>query len=175
MALLSLISNKGRMEHWNPAAHKDEENIRWCWHRAVEWINWPILLSPTLMPALLLMMPWPLALLAVPLINWFWHLSVGRHGSFLNPQLCDLGEHLITMKWLVCPVFVAFFFYRGEIVLGIITALWPFFPLLLHVPLVNRLFLFVAPQAPIRPVQEKLMLAIGYPASFVNALRNFRR
>jgi hypothetical protein len=171
MTLLSILSNKGKMDFWNPSQHNDVENIRWTWHRSIEWINWPIFLSPTLLPVLLLIWPWQLAMFAVLLANRLWHLFEGRQGNYVSLQLSNVGQYIITIKWIVCPLMAAYFLYHGQIECASLTAAWPFFPLLIHIPGINRLLLLVAPQIPIRPVQEKLLVALGYKADFLSRIK----
>lgn len=42
---------------WNPHENSDQENLRWCWLRAVEWGKWPLFVSQPLLPLMLFTCP----------------------------------------------------------------------------------------------------------------------
>lgn len=46
------------MSLWNPAEHSDQENLTWCYLRAIEWCAWPAFVSHPFIPILFLFVPW---------------------------------------------------------------------------------------------------------------------
>src|SRR5438128_12324568 len=76
---------------WDAAEHNDDENARWCWLRAVEWINWPIFLSSSIVPLSLLFWKWQSVAPILAVCNWLWHFFVGRRGRFVSIRLGNFG------------------------------------------------------------------------------------
>jgi hypothetical protein len=154
---------------WNAAEHNDDENTRWCWLRAVEWINWPIFLSSSIVPLALLCWDWQIVALILVVCNWLWHFFVGRGGRFVSPRLANLGSYIVTAKWGICPVVAAYLYYRGQTTVSVIALLWPLFPYVVMIPGVNLVALLVMPPAPVRPVQDRFMMALGYVPNYLRA------
>ena len=113
---------------WNPFEHTDDENTRWCWLRAMEWRNWPIFLSPSLVPIMWLFWNWQIVALVLVVCNWMWYFIVGRRGRFVSVPLANIGVFIVKAKWIVCPMAAVYFYYNGMIVESIISLLWPLFP-----------------------------------------------
>lgn len=83
---------------WNAATHSGDENTRWCWLRAVEWVNWPIFLSPSIVPVMLFFWKWQIVVIVLLVCNWFWHFLVGRRGRFVSVLLANIGTY-IGRRW----------------------------------------------------------------------------
>jgi hypothetical protein len=151
---------------WNAAEHNDDENTRWCWLRAVEWINWPIFLSSSIVPLLLLFWKWQIVALILVGCNWTWYLLVVRRGRFVSVFLADIGVYAVKAKWVICPVVAAYFYYHGQTTASLISLLWPLFPFVAMIPGANLVALLVMPPSPIRPVQDRFMMALGYVPNY---------
>lgn len=165
----SSLANYSGMFTWNPAAHSDDDNTRWCWLRAVEWINWPLFLSQSLVPVFLLFWPWPQVIGGTIVCNWVWYFLVGRRGAFISVPLAGVGPFITRLKWLVCPGFAVYFYFQGQADDCWIALLWPLVvgtPVIAVIPVVNILAVILMPPAPIRPIQDRFMMALGYVLKF---------
>jgi len=149
---------------WSAAEHTDDENTRWCWLRAVEWIHWPMFLSSSLVPVTLLFQPWQTVGLILLIGNWLWYFIAGKRGRFVNVPLAQIGVYVVKGKWLISPVVAGYFFYHDENTPALIALLWPLFPFVAMIPGVNLVALLANPPAAIRPVQDRFMMALGLPA-----------
>jgi len=147
---------------WDAAKHNDEENNRWCWLRAVEWINWPIFLSSSTVPLLLLCFDWQSVAVGLLLCNWAWYFLIGKHGRNVSVPLANMGALIVAAKWIICPLTAAYFYFHGQTNKAFISLLWPLFPFIVVVPVVNLFAMLIMPSAPIRPVQDRFMRALGY-------------
>src|SRR5260370_20609095 len=95
---------------WNHLHHPDEDNLRWCWLRAIEWGNWPIFLSQTLAPVLLLWLTWQTVVIGVFVANILWALFVRR--NFISVPLADVGDFFVLARWIVWPVATGVLFFQ---------------------------------------------------------------
>ena len=80
----------------NPQLYTDEENLRWCWLRAVEWGQWPLFSSQLVVPILLLFFAWWKIVVMVVIITWMWVLI--RY-KYVNMILAGSGPFVIILKW----------------------------------------------------------------------------
>lgn len=153
---------------WKATDHSDDENLRWAWLRAIEWINWPLFLSQALMPLLI----WAFPLNVVPMImgllvvNITWQIAISNR--CVSVSLADLGVLVAKAKFLVCPL-MAFLLWSHELRWqAAVALLWPFLVLVIHwtdVPLII-LQKKLRPDSPttcdVGPVQRRFMEALGY-------------
>ena len=147
---------------WNAAEHTNDENNRWCWLRAVEWINWPIFLSSSTVPLLLLFCDWQTVVLGLLICNWAWYFLIGKHGKIVSVFFANIGALFVAAKWVICPLVAAYFYFHDQSTKALISLLWPIFPYIVLLPVINLVFMLIMPPAPIRPVQDRFMMALGY-------------
>jgi hypothetical protein len=74
---------------WNSGEHSDEENIRWSWLRAVEWLEWPLFISQPVVPILLYFYRWPAVLGGVVAVAFLWRALV--RPFWVVPSLANIG------------------------------------------------------------------------------------
>src|SRR5438874_7290825 len=108
---------------WNPAKHTDQENLTWCWLRAVEWNAWPAFVSQPIVPLLFLIWPWWLVVVSVFVVNVFWGLFV-RY-NLISPALAEFGVYFVKTKWLTVPFVVVLLIMWNQYLPAIVTLLWP--------------------------------------------------
>lgn len=108
---------------WNPNQHTDQENLQWCWLRAVEWGRWPIFISQVLAPLMLLIFSWPTVIICVVVLNIFWAVFV-RY-KYVSMNLAFISVIAIKLKWLICPLLGYYFYSRDEKLVAAISFFWP--------------------------------------------------
>jgi hypothetical protein len=108
---------------WNPAEHSDDENLRWCWLRAVEWGAWPIFLSQPIAPLLFLFLPWWFVILVLTGLNTIWSLFI-KH-RLVVPALAYWGSWFVRLKWIVCPVACYLLWHAGTKAVALLALFWP--------------------------------------------------
>jgi hypothetical protein len=150
---------------WNPAQHSDEENTRWAWLRAVEWIEWPLFLSQPVVPVLLFFYPWPWVLGLAAASAFVWRLLVVP--SFVSPSLAYLGPMFVALKYVAAPVMAFLLWQRGDAWIAALALLWPFVGLLVIQSGVGLIYAPFALSArgqasQVGVVQKRLMAALGY-------------
>src|SRR5579872_858521 len=86
---------------WNPSQHSDQDNLRWCWLRAVEWGAWPLFLSQPIAPIILLLKGslWA-ALVPAIIANVLWS---GVRYRFVSVAAASWGAVLVHLKWVTIP------------------------------------------------------------------------
>jgi hypothetical protein len=134
---------------WIPTEHSDEENLRWCWLRAVEWGSWPVFISQPIAPLALLFFPWWAVILATIGANAIWTLFV-RY-KVVDPALAFFGAIVVRFKWITCPVAAYALWHRDMRAVAMMALLWP-------------LLILVMPGWPaqIGVIQEMFMGCLGY-------------
>jgi hypothetical protein len=143
---------------WNAHENTDDENLRWCWLRAVEWGKWPLFVSQPLLPLMLFVWSWKQAVLIVLVCNLVWRFAVTY--NFVSVTLAYCGAVFVRLKWVVCPVCGYYFYSTGDHVNGLIALLWPVIILtVLIIPGVNFL---LSPTHQIGVVQKRFMMKLGY-------------
>jgi hypothetical protein len=146
---------------WNPNEHSDDENVQWCWLRAVEWIRWPYFISQPRAPVMLLLWWWPTVVFIILLANLLWYFFVRPFVIIL--WVSQFGVYFVRLKWLVCPGMAIYFYSVGQVTNAWISLLWPVLIILIPLlPLVSLLALAVIPTAPIGPILKRFMMALGY-------------
>jgi hypothetical protein len=150
---------------WNPVLHSTEDNTKWSWLRAVEWVEWPLFLSQPVVPVLLYFYPWPWVLGVAAVTGFLWRLLVVP--NFISPRLAGLGPKFVLLKYVTSPV-VAFLLWRqNELWIAALALLWPLpgpFVLQLVISPLNALFAQSArgKASQIGIVQQRFMAALGY-------------
>lgn len=135
---------------WQPTEHSNDDNLRWCWLRAVEWGRWPIFLSQPVAPILLLWFPWTYVISGTVVLNILWALFVRYR--FISVFVADAGAMFVLLKWISWPVAVALLFLWHHQPEAWIAAFWP---LLIFV-------LGAFPTTRIGRIQTMFMRALGY-------------
>jgi hypothetical protein len=150
---------------WNPVLHSVEENTKWSWLRAVEWVEWPLFLSQPVVPVFLYFFPWPWVLSITALIGLLWRLLVVP--NFISPRLAGLGPTFVILKYVTAPM-VAFLLWRqNEPWIAALALFWPLpgpFVLQLVISPLNALFAQGArgKASQIGIVQERFMTSLGF-------------
>jgi hypothetical protein len=150
---------------WNPAHHSADENIRWSWLRAVEWIEWPLFLSQPVVPVLLYFYPWQWVFAGAALLSILWRLLVVP--SFISTELADLGPLFVALKYVAAPTAAFLLWRENEPWIAALALLWPFLGLFVvqySVTLMYVLFMGSAQgkASQIGIVQKRFLTALGY-------------
>ena len=107
---------------WNPQENSLEENSRAALLRGIEWGNWPLFLSQSVAPLLLLALPWPTVLVSVVVANGLWAFIRYR---FISVVAAELGVYIVKLKWLTCPGAGAYLYFHNQTTSAILALLWP--------------------------------------------------
>jgi hypothetical protein len=138
---------------WNSAEHSNEENLRWCLLRASEWGRWPVFLSQTIAPFLLIWLSWQFVIAAVVVLNILWALFV-RY-KFVSISLASFGVMIVYTKWIVWPVSTVIIFIQKTYPEFWISLAWP-----------ALIFVIGAfPTIRVERIQTKFMQDLGYQAN----------
>lgn len=135
---------------WNSNEHTDQENLQWCWLRAVEWGRWPIFISQTLAPPMLLISNWLAVIICFVVLNILWALFV-RY-KYVSINLAFIGVLITKLKWLICPLFGYYFYSHDEMMKAAIAFFWP-----LLIFIIGAL-----PTTQIGIIQNMMMAKLGY-------------
>ena len=142
---------------WKPNEHSDQENLQWCWLRAVEWGRWPIFLSQVFGPILLLFFRWQTTIIFVVVSNVLWAMFV-RY-KYVNVNLAFIGVIVTKLKWFICPLLGYYFYSNDAKLVAAIALLWP---LLIFV-------IGVLPTTQVGIIQNMFMNKLKYPKTFDNS------
>ena len=161
---------------WNPRVHTDDENLRFCWLRAVEWDAWPFFLSQPIVPALLIQVVWWKILVGLSAIQIMWTGFVRLR--WVNIWYADAGMMFTLTKWAIGPLAALGLYRWGHTGLAVFALLWP---LALHVVkyLVWMLMaiLLAAPLGielmQVGVIQRRFMLQLGYTRNEDECVRSF--
>lgn len=145
---------------WNPHENTDDENLRWCYIRALEWASWPTFISQPIAPVAILFFPWWSVAIATVVATALWMLFI-RH-RFVSPAAAYWGALFVRLKWITCPVAAFFLWSRGSKVAAVVALLWPLVILVMPWPLM----LFGLGPGRVGDIQTMFMRHLGYePAS----------
>jgi hypothetical protein len=150
---------------WNPSQRTDDENLRWCWLRAVEWDAYPFFISQPLIPLLFAIFFWWKILIGLFLAQFLWTIFIRIR--IVNAGISAAGPVIVMTKWLICPI-AAYYIYRTDhIGLAVLALTWPITMLVIVKPLAWMvLALAVAPFgveiSQIGVIQRRLMQQLGY-------------
>ena len=134
----------------NQHLYTDEENLRWCWLRAVEWGQWPLFIAQLFAPILLLFFVWWQVLLGIVVLTWLWALIRYR---YVNIFLVAFGPFVLILKWPVSIGIGIYFLIKNNYLLAAISGLWP---------LITLLLICLVPSIQIGVIQTALMNRLGY-------------
>jgi hypothetical protein len=134
----------------NPLLYTDDENLRWCWLRAVEWGQWPLFTAQLVAPILLLFILWWKVAVGIVILTWLWALIRYR---YVNIILAGFGPYITIFKWPVSVGIGIYFLVKGDYLLAAISGFWPVITLLL---------MALTPTTKIGVIQNALMKKLGY-------------
>jgi hypothetical protein len=143
---------------WNPIEHSDQENLHWAWLRAVEWGRWPIFLSQTIAPVLLIWLPWFNVVAGVFILNLIWALFI-RY-KFISAVAASAGIYVVLARWVTWPAATIDMFIQKRYPECLVALAWPV--------LILPLGAFTPVQ--IGRIQVEFMHALGYEPSDLNPL-----
>ncbi len=135
---------------WVPSEHSDQDNLQWCWLRAVEWGKWPSFVSQPIAPVLLIFAPWYLVIMGIVLANYMWATVRCR---FVSAHWAYNAALFVRLKWLACPLAAWMIFSKGHRVLAAVALLWP---------AVTLVLLLLGPTTQIGKIQNVFMNQLGY-------------
>ena len=82
---------------WNPNENSNDENMRWCHLRAIEWTSWPLFVAQPIAPVALLFFSWWNVALVVFGASVFWVFVV--RDKIVIPSLAYWGCLVVRLKW----------------------------------------------------------------------------
>lgn len=136
-----------REENFDPI---EQQQLHECWLRATEWLEWPLFVSQTIIPLLLLFIPWHLVIMFPVVATWLWSLVRYKFVSF---RLATVGENFSAPKWPIAIICAVFLLVSHEYVASALSALWPLVTLVLQ---------FFVPGGRVGTVQSTMMTQLGY-------------
>lgn len=108
---------------WNPSEHSDEENLRWCYLRAIEWAALPAFLSQLFAPVLLIFVSWKLVVAGIVGAQLAW--SPVRY-RLINPRFAYWAASIVIMcKWLVAAPIGIYLILHSQKLAGALALSWP--------------------------------------------------
>ena len=142
---------------WNPSQHSDQENLQWCWLRAVEWANWPLFLSLPIGPPLLIEISvWQIIVVLV-VLDLLW---LGVRYRVVSVRLSSIGAVYSLLRWVTIPAAAIALAISGRWLTAVIAILWP--------SLIGVVGGITRPQ--IGRIQVVLMRQLGYEPTPENPL-----
>ena len=134
---------------WNPAQHTDQDNLLFCWLRAIEWGRWPLFVSQIFAPLCLMFYPWYYVVIAFFAANIVW---ASIRYQFINVGLANALADAMILKWPITIGSAIFLFLQGSIGVGILALCWPIVAVLLGI---------VTPTQ-VGRIQNVMMSQLGY-------------
>jgi hypothetical protein len=122
--MLRVATAAGGTEVWKPTEHSSDENVRWSWLRAVEWIGWPLFLSQPIVPVLLYFYSWPVVIGAVVVVAFAWRALIVPF--WVAPSLADMGPLFVPLKFISAPMMAYLIWRRGDAPIALAALVWPF-------------------------------------------------
>ena len=99
-----------------------EEIYAFIIQRSLEWANWPLYISLSVFPVLLIYIPWWQLLMGFFVFNWIWRLVRCRYQSI---GLAMLGAFSIPLRWLISIIMAIYFFITKSYFLSFLSIFWP--------------------------------------------------
>jgi hypothetical protein len=147
---------------WNPIDHSDQENLRWSWLRAIEWGRWPIFLSQSIAPLILIWIAWYAVVIGLIAINILWAIFIKYR--FVSVDIAFIGKIFVAFKWIIWPVSTIYLFITGRTPECWIAAFWP-----LLIVIIGAI-----PTTKVGVIQGHLMKELGYEPTDINPLSGSR-
>ncbi len=178
--VLSMVYGLPSFPAWKTLT-EDELESRWLLLRSIEWINWPLFISQSVVPPLLWFYEWQPVVVAVIVITTLWRLAIATR--CVSVKLVELGPLFVGLKFLICPIMALLIWWQGDRVGAVVALLWPVAVLLLELSL-NNCGLVVAAfarrnvlRAEVEAVQKRLAARSesSWVLNYVKALGYTRR
>jgi hypothetical protein len=134
---------------WSPAEHSDEDNLRWCWLRAVEWGCLPAFLSQVFAPVLLVFFSWQTVVLGIIVANSIWSLVRYRFVSVAFASFA--AQAVFLLKWPIALSAGIYLFTQDQKFAAALALLWPLIVGFLGIP-----------PAQVGELQNLFMSKLGY-------------
>jgi hypothetical protein len=150
---------------WNVADHTKEDNLRWAWLRAVEWIDWPLFLSQFVVPILLCFYPWQWVVGGLLVLVFIWRNFVA---SWWVSTIAGYGPPLVLLKFITAPSSAFILWKQHHFWLAPVALLWPwigplFVGFLLVIPqAVVEALTPIGNQAQVGAVQQRFLKRLGF-------------
>lgn len=143
---------------WNPVEHTDDDNLRWCWLRAIEWGRWPMFLSQPVAPLLLVWLSWDQVIFSAIIANLFWAGFV-RY-QFVSVAAASAGPIVVRLRWLTWPLATTYLYWEGRRPECCVSLAWPILVLIIG----------AFPTTRIGRIQVRFMRELGYEPTASNPL-----
>ncbi|MFZ1082361.1 MAG: hypothetical protein WAO19_10605 [Candidatus Kryptoniota bacterium] len=142
---------------WDPSAQTDDENLRWCWLRAVEWDSFILFVTQPIVPLLMLLnVSWVALLIVLLILNWLWQLTIAYR--YVNVVIADMGSLFVHLKWFASIGVGVYFLINADYMNTAISAAWP-----LVVLIMTFFSNFIRPhKAEIGSLQTMFIRKLGY-------------
>src|SRR6516162_7240259 len=114
---------------------EDDLESRWLRLRSIEWINWPLFISQSVVPPLLWFYEWQPVVVAVIVVTILWRLAIATR--CVSVKLVELGPPFVCLKFLICPIMALLIWWQGDRVGAVVALLWPVAVLLIEFLLNN--------------------------------------
>src|SRR5262249_52665799 len=101
----------------------DELKARWILLRSIEWINWPLFISQSVVAPLLWFYEWQPVVVAVIVVTIIWRLTIATRRA--SVKLVELGPPFVCLKFLICPIMALLIWWQGDRVGAVVALLWP--------------------------------------------------
>ena len=149
---------------WNSSKHSEDENVRWAWLRANEWMNWPLFLSQPVVPVLLYFITWTDLLVVIVVVTLCWRTIVVP--LWVSPALAYTGAFFVKLRFVTAPIMAYLLWQRGDTIIAVAAALWPLFGvalvmIVLVIPDALISFTRLGQASQLGPVQSRFLMAIG--------------
>jgi hypothetical protein len=145
---------------WSPNQHTDQENLHWCWLRAIEWGRWPVFISQIVAPPMLYIFNWLTVVSFFVVLNILWSLFIKY--KYVNVKLAFVGVLATKLKWLICPLLGYYFYTQNEVLVAVIALFWP-----LLIFIIGAL-----PTTQITVIQDMFMIKLGYIKNDLSTINN---
>jgi hypothetical protein len=132
--VLSMVYGLPGFPAWKTLT-EDELKSRWLLLRSIEWINWPLFISQSVVPPLLWFYEWQPVVVAVIVVTILWRLAIATR--CVSVKLVELGPLFVGLKFLICPIMALLIWWQGDRVGAVIALLWPAAVLLIGLLLKN--------------------------------------
>jgi hypothetical protein len=102
--------------------YSQDEVMRLCWLRALEWLSWPAFLSQPVLPMLYLFWPWYSVLIGVAIVSIAWRFVRNKFTSY---RLASVGCLFVRLKWPTIFTLAIYFLLHGKYFLSALTLVTP--------------------------------------------------
>ena len=127
--ILSAVYGIPNFPAWKTLS-EDELKARWILLRSIEWINWPLFISQSVVPPLLWFYEWQPVVVAVIVVTILWRLAIATR--CVSVKLVEIGPPLVSLKFLICPIIAFLSWWQGDRIGALVALLWPVAVLLIQ-------------------------------------------